>query len=1715
MNCRFFAKTAFITGSLVFAMAQSGEAPAAMLNLSTTPLFLTESVPPLTLLVMGRDHKLYYEAYNDASDLNGDGQLDVGYKPTSVDYFGYFDSHKCYTYDTTNRLFAPNTTTINKRCSGASEWSGDFLNYLTTSRIDALRKVLYGGYRSTDSATQTVLQRAYIPQDAHSWGKEYESIARDGYDITEYTPLDLPDGGTRHLFANTTLSDNGAPLLRVLTNSSYRIWEWVSIERPVAGNECATSGNARANCATPSGNYEGHPADHNAFDALVAAFANSDHLQGSGTPANGRIDGSGNPFGNGDYYLTLFRGTLNIVTSGTYEFAVDGDDAVELMIDGAVISGWYGGHCDCVCDQAANASSASCTTAATYKGLVSLTAGAHSITFRHQERQGGDNYWLYWRGPDSSNAWQIVPTSAYSNLIQYVYDVNRPESAMTDYEVRVDVCRDGMLESNCRQYGTGDSTVHKPTGLLHDYGENDRMLFGLLTGSYHHNLQGGVLRKNIGSLTDEISSATGQWTSTVGIIKTIDQLRTAGFNYSCPYCYTTPPGVVTRAVTEADGQGYQMWDNPVAEMMYEGLRYFAGKTGPTSDFSNGVSGSSTHDSVLGLPLSSWTDPYSTPRPWCAKPFMLVMSDINPSYDTDRLPGSFFDSGFVGDLSGLDVQDIADTIWGNEMGQGASALHFIGQSDNTYDGAPTAKSVNSFGNIRGLSPEEPTKQGGYYSASIAYFGRSHDINAVNGGSNDEGQKVDTFVVALASPLPRIEIPAGDHRVTMVPFAKSVGGCGITNPDFQPTNQIVDFYVETIKNTHSGNTDAAVNGGRPYYRFRINFEDTEQGSDHDMDAIVAYEMSLNADHTLTVGLNSTYAAGCVAQHMGYVISGTTADGTYLEVRDCDTAGGHCGNNPGTDPDYFLDTPAGQGPGGNWQDGQPLPLTATRTFTPGSSTSASLLKDPLWYAAKWGGFQEQYAQTNDPRINDKPDELQEWDADHDGTPDNYFLVTNALNLGQQLSNAFEEIIERTSSAASVATNSGALQTNSRLYQARFNSKEWSGQLLSFPISNGQGPSTDPCNSQPAGSLCSVEWDAGAGLDSQDWNTEREMITYNPSTNGGVAFRWANLDTSQQATLDTHPDTLADDDQGQARLEYLRGNRINEGQGNNYRVRARKLGDLIQSDPFFVGTPGFSYPDNLESSAYSSFRATSANRTPVVYIGGNDGMLHGFDASVNPSTNGPTATSGEELIAYVPSEVYRNLSRLTSPNYSHRYYVDGSPTVGDAFIGSWKTVLVGGLRAGGQGYFALDVTNPGNFSEAHAASLVLWEFSDEDDPDLGYSFSQPAIVKMQNGKWAAVFGNGYNNTEDDDNGACDDHNNATPCTVSSTGHAVLYIVFIEDGIDGTWDSGDFIKIDTEVGTTATPNGLASPTVVDINGDHKADYIYAGDLQGNLWKFDVDASNSNSWDVAFSDHGDPAPLFVAKDATGNSQPITSALEVGLHPAGLEGLMVYFGTGKYIEVGDNNVSGAQTQTFYGIWDKDDETQGFNRTDDLLQQTVEEQVTAFGFELRVVSDNPINWRTDDHDDDEGHLGWYLDLPTTGEKQVSESILRDQRIIFTTLIPSGNVCEYGGTGWLIELDPANGGRLTESVFDLNNDGTFSQGDFVEVNFDVNDDEEVNSNDKLPASGKMSEIGIIPKPTIISGQGVDFKYTSGSKEGKIEMTKNNPGPYAPGRKSWRQLQ
>jgi len=704
--------------------------------------------------------------------------------------------------------------------------------------------------------------------------------------------------------------------------------------------------------------------------------------------------------------------------------------------------------------------------------------------------------------------------------------------------------------------------------------------------------------------------------------------------------------------------------------------------------------------------------------------------------------------------------------------------------------------------------------------------------------------------------------------------------------------------------------------------------------------------------------------------------------------------------------------------------------------------------------------------------------------------------------IAQALLDIAGRVGSAASVATNTGSLNAGSHLFQARFDSSDWKGQLLAYQINLDGSIEGTP------------DWEAGSRVNAQDPDTGREIITYNPYADvipggalegQGIPFRFPADYTSPDPLVEFSSTEITDfmsnaphsvatsdaseisnnQDYGEALVDYLRGERTDEGAGQDFRIRGSILGDIVNSNPKFLAEPTARYADDLEDKSYNDFIIEHKERDGVVYVGANDGMLHGFDE-----------VTGDEIIAYVPTSTYDGLHELTSEDYEHRYFVDGGPNIIDVFMddmddpdsvsdGLWRSALVSGVGGGGQMVFALDVTDPTIFDEANAASIALWEFSDADDGDLGYTYSRPQMAKMADGTWVAVFGNGYNNTESDGN-------------VSSTGHAVLYIVDVE--------TGELLKkIDTMAGDVATPNGLATPLLIDENADHVVDYIYAGDLLGNLWKFDVTSSSPAAWSIDYASGGTPDPLFT----TDASQPITSQPQASFHPDNYEGFMIFFGTGQYMEINDNDPSGQTTQTFYSIWDKNEASLTPFTSSDLLAQVITNQyVESFDrngddvddeeYTLRDVSDYEIDWDT--------HMGWQLDLlpaniegsgnaSNFGERQVSNAIVRNGRVIFTTLLPSSVECEFGGMSFLMELDFRSGGALEYPAFDLNADGEYD-------------------GDDGDASGRASDVGIMSIVSILSDGAQDVAFGSGVS-GDIDVIQLSVGVESYGRQSWRQLE
>jgi type IV pilus assembly protein PilY1 len=657
--------------------------------------------------------------------------------------------------------------------------------------------------------------------------------------------------------------------------------------------------------------------------------------------------------------------------------------------------------------------------------------------------------------------------------------------------------------------------------------------------------------------------------------------------------------------------------------------------------------------------------------------------------------------------------------------------------------------------------------------------------------------------------------------------------------------------------------------------------------------------------------------------------------------------------------------------------------------------------------------------------------------------YNAANQADLVAALDQVFADILRRSGAASAVALNSSSVSANNWLYQAKFDIG-WAGRLLAYAL--------DPVTGALAGS---PTWDAATVLDTLNFDTDRRIITYKPSTRAGVPFRWptdptmptvTELDVTQTTALNTSPSGFADT-RGADRLNYLRGDNSLEGPNpvTQFRPRNSDLGDIVDSSPFYVGLPIGTYRD----PSYRGFRLSAAmtSREPMIYVGANDGFLHGFRAS-----------DGREMLAYLPSTVYANLTKLTGQAYVHRYFVDGSANVADAQIGAgstWRTTLVSGLGAGGRGVFALDVTDPSVFSEANASQIAMWEFNSTDPTDgadLGYTFGRPVIVKLNDGEWAAIIGNGYNNT--------------------GSGQSGIFILNLKTG-------AVIRKILTGVGSVGTPNGIGAVVAVDTDGNDTADVVYAGDLTGRLWKFDLSDSNPANWVVAYGG----TELFHARQG-GNDQPITTAPEVTLHP--ISGYFLNFATGQYIDVNDPTSTG--TQTLYGVWDKGDS--GLTRFN-LVQQTVTGVVSYAGTDYRTVSSNVVDWAS--------KYGWRMDLPTSGERVAVDPVLRDGRIVYTTLIPDSSPCSAGGTGWLMELDFKSGAQLTQATLDTNGDG------------------KVDSSDALVGGVAMSVIS--SSPVVQTGYGTEAdplenKYLNQSS-GNVARVLESSSRLGNRRVSWREVQ
>ncbi|MFX0116628.1 MAG: pilus assembly protein [Candidatus Hodarchaeota archaeon] len=655
---------------------------------------------------------------------------------------------------------------------------------------------------------------------------------------------------------------------------------------------------------------------------------------------------------------------------------------------------------------------------------------------------------------------------------------------------------------------------------------------------------------------------------------------------------------------------------------------------------------------------------------------------------------------------------------------------------------------------------------------------------------------------------------------------------------------------------------------------------------------------------------------------------------------------------------------------------------------------------------------------------------------------MFLSADNPDQLVSNLQEVMLNLTSrigSGAALTVNGEELHAGSIVFQAKYSTDGWVGDVQAFNINQITGEViTGDGNAIWSASEMLGE---GSDWDTVSWDSDREIITYDSANEQGIPFRWADLTAQHQTWLNDNPLTgsVDNDGKGQLRLEYLRGDNTQEKhKGGPFRTRFSKLGDIVHSSPLYqdYGTYG------------------------VVYAGANDGMLHAFYGD-----------TGQELFAYAPnlSFQYLNLLPLAEPDFKHRFYVDQTPYVKDtgSGAGNYGKLLIGALGKGGKGYFCLDVTTPLINDESNADSWVKWEYPKATSTvaeinNMGYSFSNAYIVRSYAAgySWVVIFGNGYSST---------------------SGTASLYV--IDAG------SGDLVAM-LDTGTAGTDNGLSTPIPVDVDGDNKVDYVYAGDLNGNLWKFDLTDPDPTNWRSyygtdAITEGGNgngivdgaeqPRPLFTAQGRERNAdgsydaaaatwdQPITTRPAViRLCEKSKAGYLVIFGTGQYLAKDDAN--NTEYQTVYGVWDYGDEASdylgqvkrimdGADPSHELSNQgvgvTLLEQVVDFwgpnpfnaSENLRVLSDFEPDWTTFTlTEKPKVNAGWFFDLPLSKERVIREITIRDNKLIFVTSIPENDPCAAGGKSVVHEVNACTGGRLATPQFDINNDGKIDSNDYI---------------------------------------------------------------------------
>lgn len=1602
-------------------------------DFSQIPPGLTQdSAPPVVMLAMPKDHQLFFKAYSDYEDINGDGKPETQYNP-AIDYIGYFDNKLCYQYNTATGTYyfepaayakqivtgTPEGNQINATGASANtplaatlankagfycnltansnHWSGNFLNWASMTKIDIIRHVLYGGKRAATQPTDGVLlERTQIPGDAHSFAKYYGES-----DLPFLTPYAVND---------TTISCIGKDLIR-----------------------CPLVKKGITLCNTTY--YS------------TATLPGDDHVLSQST-TNASL-------------IRVARGNFSLwATSERFQCRFKNSSELEPML---------------FTTNSAVKPSFNAETAGGLNKLMEGIFGPAALT-----------YYIYHHSPSE----KIVQADLQFYEPAYANDASQK---LGDYNAKVVVCDKDFtaFSSQCILYGS----KLKPTGILQNADPN--IYWGLISGSFDHNKNGGALRKNAAPISSEIN-ANGDFIAPAagGIIAFLDSLRIVNWGYSLPSvltnnqrstyiswannnCGSDENTNFGKLATFTDGQ-CRSWGNPFSEILMDAYNYLAGKEAPLVESNDGQFFTGAATNAMTSP--AWTDNPLADRPptantlrSCSKLNVLAINGSSVSYDDEaRFTGAAL----------TDYKNKTTVIGFNEL---LSSTNYFtpkipeSPAQGTAVCLPTANTSAAridLSTVKGTCPDAPALEGSYLMAGMAY-----EANITPRINQYYGNGIQTAAISLSMGSAQIEIPTDSNKVVLLPACRNKKAIGA---NFLGSCALVDFKIMARADDGTSGT------------YLVVWEDAQQGGDFDQDAIQLIKYTRTGT-TLTVTTSILSTSTNDNMELGYNIAGveSTKEG-YRGLLRFNTGGSDI-------------------------------TTDTTSYTP-SSTSNKPLKSPLYYAAKWGGFKD----LNGDKI---VSHSLEWDKfnnatsepyESDGIPDNYSEVINPDglyadikrmlenigpsvfsystngsinvlddNTGYNISTLFRPTISSTTGTVTKTLNWTssvgiyARDTNGYLHEdtnqnGRYDATD---NIITFKSENAQSDTfakTHPPGQAPtAANVITSTPLSDLNFSTPYWRAEKNLarvtnyttqaaytdnraskryiftaidangddiingsdataVPFDSSVNG---FPSAGTNSIRSRWLDTTAANMA------AVVDYIRGKEStsfrnrrldfiasyandaddNAGTTATDGLEPWLLGDIVHSSPLVVGAPKAAYDRFAGDDTYTTFRSQYANRRHVVYVGANDGMLHAFNLGKFDTTSGQYLADtnyalGAELWAYVPFNVLPHLKWLTEKNYQHNYYVDGTPKSYDANIfpadsdhpGGWGSILVVPMRTGGTPY-SVDSDGNGTKDRTLHSAVIVMDITNPDKapkliaeiplPDNTYATINPDVVKIRtrgtdfrfNGpgatnKWYLALASGVTDPK--------------RYTSNKAPRLFLYDLSIAGGV----------QLVSNTAITSNTGWVGGINARDWNGDFKDDYLYFGTVEGT-----PDAQSGQLFRVSISANGSlgtPTPIVNVTNQSFAATPFTVTDKKGNY-------WVFTGTGRYF-ADEDNLRNNQQNSYYAIKEPQSAAglTGTAATGDLVNLTgisvksddTLTQSVSFG---GVTAAN----RTELEDAITKARGWYFNFQSTKARNYTATILVNNALLFNTYEP-GDTCEPLGTSSQYKRD-----FLTGIPSKRNNTGTIT--------------------------------------------------------------------------------